>query len=229
MTLSSSPTREQRTPGPKVCASTGRRCSPARPRRSSASPRRRPRATAPMLPSDVDGATPPPDAAPRTTSSSSARTCSICWKFHVDWSTPANSTFIGPDEHPRRRFYASLRAAAPASRSRGRAVKLDSLGDRLMYRLAYRNFGDHESLVVNHSVTAGSSTGDALVRDAESGRHTDRLPAGHVRARLGVPLDGQHRDGPERRHRARLQRVQLDASSRASATPGGSPATRSAR
>src|SRR5207302_580188 len=37
--------------------------------------------------------------------------------------------------------------------------QLDSLGDRLMYRLAYRNFGDHESLVTNHSVTAGSSTG----------------------------------------------------------------------
>src|SRR5213079_2251687 len=37
--------------------------------------------------------------------------------------------------------------------------KLDSLADRLMYRLAYRNFGDHESLVVDHSVTAGSSTG----------------------------------------------------------------------
>jgi uncharacterized repeat protein (TIGR01451 family) len=31
---------------------------------------------------------------------------------------------------------------------------LDSLGDRLMYRLAYRNFGDHESLVVSHSVVA---------------------------------------------------------------------------
>jgi hypothetical protein len=29
---------------------------------------------------------------------------------------------------------------------------LDSLGDRLMHRLAYRKFGDHESLVVNHSV-----------------------------------------------------------------------------
>ena len=28
-----------------------------------------------------------------------------------------------------------------------------------MYRLAYRNFGDHESLVVDHSVTAGSSVG----------------------------------------------------------------------
>ena len=30
--------------------------------------------------------------------------------------------------------------------------QLDSLADRLMYRLAYRNFGSHESLVVNHSV-----------------------------------------------------------------------------
>src|SRR5207245_10022529 len=36
---------------------------------------------------------------------------------------------------------------------------LDSLGDRLMYRLAYRNFGDHESLVANHSIAAGSSVG----------------------------------------------------------------------
>src|ERR1700736_2796998 len=34
--------------------------------------------------------------------------------------------------------------------------KLDSLGDRLMYRLAYRVFGDHASMVVNHSVAAGS-------------------------------------------------------------------------
>jgi hypothetical protein len=29
---------------------------------------------------------------------------------------------------------------------------LDSLGDRMMFRLAYRNFGDHESLVANHTV-----------------------------------------------------------------------------
>jgi hypothetical protein len=28
-----------------------------------------------------------------------------------------------------------------------------------MYRLAYRNFGDHEALVANHSVTAGSGVG----------------------------------------------------------------------
>ena len=41
----------------------------------------------------------------------------------------------------------------------GTTEKLDSLADRVMYRFAYRNFGDHESLVVNHSVTAGSSGG----------------------------------------------------------------------
>src|SRR5262249_23741778 len=35
--------------------------------------------------------------------------------------------------------------------------QLDSLADRLMYRLAYRNFGDHQALVVNHSVKVGTS------------------------------------------------------------------------
>ena len=34
----------------------------------------------------------------------------------------------------------------------GTTSKLDALADRLMYRLQYRNFGDHESLVVNHTV-----------------------------------------------------------------------------
>ena len=28
------------------------------------------------------------------------------------------------------------------------------MADRLMYRLQYRNFGSHESLVVNHTVDA---------------------------------------------------------------------------
>ncbi|HEX6649048.1 MAG TPA: hypothetical protein VF075_05900, partial [Pyrinomonadaceae bacterium] len=35
----------------------------------------------------------------------------------------------------------------------------DSLADRLMYRLSYRNFGDHEALVINHSETSGSGVG----------------------------------------------------------------------
>src|SRR2546426_230913 len=41
----------------------------------------------------------------------------------------------------------------------GVSQQLDSLADRLMFRLAYRNFSDHEVVVANHSVTAGSSVG----------------------------------------------------------------------
>jgi hypothetical protein len=33
--------------------------------------------------------------------------------------------------------------------------RVDGLADRVMFRLAYRNFGDHESLVVNHTVKGG--------------------------------------------------------------------------
>jgi hypothetical protein len=36
---------------------------------------------------------------------------------------------------------------------------LDSLGDRLMYRLAYRVFTDHAAMVVNHSISSGLSVG----------------------------------------------------------------------
>src|SRR5262249_62241553 len=42
----------------------------------------------------------------------------------------------------------------------GTAQKLDAIRDRLMYRLAYRKFADHESLVANHTVlTASGNTG----------------------------------------------------------------------
>jgi hypothetical protein len=40
---------------------------------------------------------------------------------------------------------------------------LDALGDRLMYRLAYRNFGDREALVVNHSVQQPGAPADGAV------------------------------------------------------------------
>jgi hypothetical protein len=46
-----------------------------------------------------------------------------------------------------------------ATAARKSSQTLDSLGDRLMYRLAYRNFGDHEAIVVNHSVATGSTVG----------------------------------------------------------------------
>jgi hypothetical protein len=44
--------------------------------------------------------------------------------------------------------------------------QLDSLADRLMFRLAYRNFGTYDSVVVTHSVQIGNSRkgGNTAVR-----------------------------------------------------------------
>ena len=112
-----------------------------------------------LLPADLDGSRPPPAGSPNYLLSLAAVANNLSlWKFHVDWATPANSTFTGPT---------NLATAAYTEACGGLVCipqatttqQLDSLADRLMYRLAYRNFGDHEALVTNHSVVAGSSIG----------------------------------------------------------------------
>jgi len=87
------------------------------------------------------------------------------WKFHVDFATPANSTFTGPSTLAVAAFTEACSGGVCIPQS-GTSEKLDSLGDRLMYRLAYRNFGTHASLVVNQSVavTAGKHGGNTGVR-----------------------------------------------------------------
>jgi hypothetical protein len=80
------------------------------------------------------------------------------WKFHVDWTTPSNSTFTGPTQFSVPAFNQTCNGGTCIPQP-NTGQKLDSLADRLMYRLAYRNFGDHESLVVAHSVTANSLAG----------------------------------------------------------------------
>src|SRR4029453_9087981 len=77
------------------------------------------------------------------------------WKFHADFVTPANSTFTGPVEIPVASFNRACGGGTCIPQP-GTSQQLDSVGDRLMNRLAYRNFGTHESLVANHSVTVGS-------------------------------------------------------------------------
>jgi len=110
-----------------------------------------------LLPADLDGSTPPPAGAPNDLLSFGTNSL-LLWRFHVDWATPANTTLTGPTSIPVAAFSPACNAGTCIPQS-GTTQLLDSLADRLMYRLAYRNFGDHESLVVNHSVTAGSSVG----------------------------------------------------------------------
>jgi len=103
-----------------------------------------------VLPSDLDGATAPPAGSPNYLLNFGANTLNQ-WKFHVDWTTPANSTLAGPFTIPVASFTEACGGGTCVPQS-GTANKLDSLADRLMYRLAYRNRAGTESLVVTHSV-----------------------------------------------------------------------------
>ena len=112
-----------------------------------------------LLPADLDGARQPPAGEPEfVIGMNSAANGLALWKFHVDWTTPSNTTFTGPTVLPVAAFSEACAGGTCIPQS-GTTQQLDSLADRMMYRLQYRNFGDHESLVTNHSVTAGSSTG----------------------------------------------------------------------
>ncbi len=119
-----------------------------------------------LLPADMDGTIPPsaaepgffvdlttnPNLPPGPNQIDAAQDFSLrLFKFHVDFTNPANSTFTGPARLP----VADYSMLGPVAQP-GTTQKLDSLGDRLMYRLAYRKFADgQEALVVNHSITTG--------------------------------------------------------------------------
>jgi hypothetical protein len=110
-----------------------------------------------LLPSDLDGSTAPPTGSPNYMLYFGTNNLNL-FKFHVDFTTPSNSTFTGPTVINVAAF-SPLCGGGTCVSQPSTTQQLDSLADRLMYRLAYRNFGSHESLVVNHSVVAGSGGG----------------------------------------------------------------------
>lgn len=108
-----------------------------------------------LLPSDLDGSTAPPTGSPNFLLDFGANSLNL-FKFHVDFGTPSNSTLTGPTNVPVASFSEACGGGVCVPQS-GTRQQLDSLGDRLMYRLAYRNLTTTgESLVVNHSVQVGS-------------------------------------------------------------------------
>jgi hypothetical protein len=111
-----------------------------------------------LLPADVDGTTAPPSGSPNYVLNVGTNSLNL-YKFHVDFSNPANATFTGPTVIPVAAFMPLCGGGSGCVPQPGTTTKLDSLADRLMYRLAYRNFGSHESLVVNQSVAVSGSSG----------------------------------------------------------------------
>src|SRR5262249_35184127 len=116
-----------------------------------------------LLPSDLDGTIAPPAGSPNFFLAFGTSPNHLqLWTLQVDWATPGNSTLAGPTLPPVATFNEACNGGV-CIRQLGTGQKLDSLGDRLMYRLAYRHFSDgHEALVTNHSVSIGNGVNEVV-------------------------------------------------------------------
>lgn len=114
-----------------------------------------------FLPSDWDGSTAPAAGAPNIFMRQSTFGTGVLRmiKFHVDFVTPANSTFNDGFGGALGTFIALPITLTRACNGTGGTCiaqpgttnTLDTLGDRLMYRLSYRKIGTTESLMVTQS------------------------------------------------------------------------------
>jgi hypothetical protein len=114
-----------------------------------------------VLPADMDGATPPPPGEPNFfigLGLGPAFATLRMFKFHVDFTTPANSQLSAPIDIPVAAFTRLCPGGNCVPQS-GTTQLLASIGDVPNFRVAYRNYGDHETIVLNHSVQAGTSGG----------------------------------------------------------------------
>jgi len=125
-----------------------------------------------LLPADVDGLNSPPAGEPESfvsienPDSAEASATINLWSLHVDWTTPANSKFTGPTPLPVSAYIPGCFAeknpvnadCVPEPSSSSTRNYLDSVGDRLMHRFAYRRFlgpSPRESYLVAHTVQVG--------------------------------------------------------------------------
>ncbi|HSS11013.1 MAG TPA: hypothetical protein VLL25_14075, partial [Acidimicrobiales bacterium] len=128
------------------------------------------------LPTDLDGLTPPPPGSPNYVIApgapeldSSASDVLHVFQARATWGASPSFTITGPTDVATSGFIANLcgvsRACIPEPPPATAADYVDAISDRLMYRIAYRNFlPDHESLVLNHTVNVAVSGVHAGVR-----------------------------------------------------------------
>jgi subtilisin-like proprotein convertase family protein len=124
-----------------------------------------------VLPSDVDGLNPPPPGTPNYFAYFTADEFADpahpfdslrVFAFHADFANPGSSTFTERADSPIP--VAAFDPRSPTGRDdieqpppATSSAYLDAIMDRLMFRLAYRNFGAYESLVVTHTVNVSGS------------------------------------------------------------------------
>ncbi len=118
-----------------------------------------------LSPVDLDGPNAPPTGSPNYFMNLGTGVLNV-WQFHVDFTTESNSTFTGPTAVTLPPFNDACAARGgfcipqsptppPGCTPQPNCYKptlLEAFGDRLMYRLSYRNFGTYESILATHSV-----------------------------------------------------------------------------
>ena len=135
-----------------------------------------------LLPGDVDGAAPPPAGAPAyfirhhddelldPGSNDPNEDFLEIWEFHVDFATPGNSTFTGPTSIPVAEFSSEICGIDfVGCYPQPSGLKLDPIREVVMYRLVYRNVGDHEALVGNFATDADGEPDDPNTNNIERG------------------------------------------------------------
>ena len=76
------------------------------------------------------------------------------YDFHVDWTTPTNSTFVQNYTIP---FSPMSYLNGNVIPQKGTTKKLDAMsGKRIMFRMPYRKFNGYSTLMINTTVNAGS-------------------------------------------------------------------------
>jgi hypothetical protein len=121
-----------------------------------------------LLNADVDGKRLPPPGAPNIMMSTGGTQLMkrfdddgvYFYNVHVDWKDPAKTTISPPTKIQVAPYHylcdgqLSNCVSQPDTERR-----LDSQGDKLMQRLVYRNFGDRESILAEHSVATAAHGG----------------------------------------------------------------------
>jgi len=103
-----------------------------------------------LQPADIDGELLPPDGSPNYVACVNANSNKQfeIYECKIDWETPSNSTYgLATSIDPG--YFNSNDDGVPQP---GTGNRLDVLSRMLMFRLAYRNFGTHQTMVANHSV-----------------------------------------------------------------------------
>ena len=154
-----------------------------------------------LLPSNLMGDTLPPAGAPNYFMSvdqnwSGTNDIMHIFEFHTDWVTPANSSFglvadlvVAPFD-----WDLCTSSREQCIHQPDGAPRLEAISDRLMMHLWYRNFGDHESLVVNHTVDANGA-GRAGIRwyEFRGGAVNTTLADATIYQQGTYTPDGNHR------------------------------------